>query len=206
MPVKGLLQTTKDCNSDLALTQLQDANTKLQLLVDTEDKELTYTAPTAICVDNAGIKTPYVVRQKVVYDSETAAVVSEVPEYSVDGATWTTTTPTGTIAIGSCDPIVVPKIVNPRNQILETANDTWTAASADNPLKLRSVSLAITAIGDPINDGLEITDTQGNVSLYRDLYMGWSWSIDVPADSYLGDIQFKVLGATEASVSWTEEV
>lgn len=95
------------------------------------------------------------------------------------------------------------KIIKPRNQILEAGNPTWTSASADNPAKLRSVAVSVTSLGG-VADGIKITDTQGNISTYTNLYLGWSWAIDA-GDLSLDTITFEVIGATEASVSWTEE-
>lgn len=96
-------------------------------------------------------------------------------------------------------------IILPRNTILNSLNTTWTSANADNPTRLRSVSVAITKLGDPLLDGIVITDTQGNVSTYRNLYLGWGWNIDSGNDAYLDTITIQVLGGTEASVSWTEQ-
>lgn len=100
---------------------------------------------------------------------------------------------------------VASLIVLPRNQILNTSNTLWTSATADNPLKLRSVSVSVTKLGDPLLDGIVITDTQGNISTYRNLYLGWGWNIDSGNDAYLDTISIEVLGSTEASVNWTEQ-
>jgi hypothetical protein len=68
-----------------------------------KDEELIFTSAVSICVDNAGVKTPWLTRERIVWDSITYSEITRVTEYSADGITWSTTAPTGTISLGSCE-------------------------------------------------------------------------------------------------------
>ena len=70
------------------------------------EKDLVYTAVVPVFYTNAGVVTQYYSREKIVYDNISATELSRVTEYSTDAATWTTTVPTGTPAVGT-PPITV---------------------------------------------------------------------------------------------------
>jgi hypothetical protein len=67
-----------------------------------DDQELIFTEAGPICVDNAGVKEGWYVREKIIWNSVTGAVVSRETEYSKDGVSWSSTAPSGTITLGSC--------------------------------------------------------------------------------------------------------
>lgn len=68
-----------------------------------QDRELIFTDSEPVCVDNAGDLTTWLVRERIVWDSVTYQEISRVTEYSADGLSWSTTAPTGTITVGSCE-------------------------------------------------------------------------------------------------------
>lgn len=89
---------TSNDNEALIITELETANTTLEAILAEQNKSLVYTTSTAICVDGVTQMT----RVKTIWDNEANIAVSETAEFSLDGVTWTTTVPTGTITIGSC--------------------------------------------------------------------------------------------------------
>jgi hypothetical protein len=66
------------------------------------DRELVFTDSEPICVDNNGVTTTWLVRERIVWDSVTYTEISRVTEYSQNGLSWSTTAPTGTITVGGC--------------------------------------------------------------------------------------------------------
>ena len=89
---------TSNDNEALIITELETANTTLEAILAEQNKSLVYTTSTAICVDGVTQMT----RVKTIWDNEANVAISETAEFSLDGVTWTTTVPTGTITIGSC--------------------------------------------------------------------------------------------------------
>lgn len=73
-----------DANTDGLEALLTSTNTKLQSLIDTQDKELIVWGPVIGCdgMDK------YYVRGKIIFDSETNVLIDEVIEYSEDLITW----------------------------------------------------------------------------------------------------------------------
>lgn len=85
------------------------ANAFLQQIVTNtaqHELDLVYTAVVPVFFTNLGVVTQYYSREKVVYDNTSSTEVSRVTEYSTDAATWSTTVPTGTPAVGT-PPITV---------------------------------------------------------------------------------------------------
>jgi hypothetical protein len=102
--VDGLEVTTENISIDagqinLNTDELESLLTDVKnILIDEENKSLVYSSSQAICAD--GIN--YLVRVKSIWDNETGASVADTVEFSVDGAVWTSTPPTGTISLGFC--------------------------------------------------------------------------------------------------------
>jgi hypothetical protein len=97
--------TAINANTDTLEPLITATNVLLTALLAEQDKELSFTTPVRICVGGVA----YLVRQRSVYDSEAAASVSLVAEYTTDGVTWTMTAPTGSITLGECPKCEVAK-------------------------------------------------------------------------------------------------
>jgi hypothetical protein len=89
---------TSNTNEALIITELETANTTLTSILDEENKSLVYSSSTNICVDGVN----HLVRVKSIWDNETGTSVTDTVEFSIDGSTWTSTVPTGTISLGFC--------------------------------------------------------------------------------------------------------
>lgn len=90
-----------------ALTQTEFDQTQLilgDILLELQKQEvdLVISSPAPICVDNAGVKTSYYVRELTLFNNITATNVSVTTQYSIDAIVWTNTVPTGTITVGMC--------------------------------------------------------------------------------------------------------
>lgn len=89
---------TSNDNEALIITELETANTTLEAILAEQNKSLVYSSPQELCVD--GVNT--LVRVKSIWNNETGNSVSDTPEFSTDGSTWTSTIPTGSISLGFC--------------------------------------------------------------------------------------------------------
>lgn len=100
--IETLLQQIEDntdgleVNTDSLEALVTVTNTKLDTIILQQDKELVYSS--AVKANNGTID--FYTREVVVYDSETGTEVSRATEYSLNGNTWSTTAPSGTIVIG----------------------------------------------------------------------------------------------------------
>lgn len=125
--IETLLQQIEDntdgleVNTDSLEALVTDTNTKLDTIIAEEDKELVYTS--AVKANNGTDN--FYTREVVVYDSETATEVSRSTEYSLDGNTWSTTVPSGTITIGRAT--VAPTVYNTEEIFDLTASQTFNA-------------------------------------------------------------------------------
>jgi hypothetical protein len=124
----------------------------LEKLTDDLGYDLEIGSNVEYCRDNSGVKTKVLSRQYVIFDSKNNAKISEITEWSVDGVTWSTTLPSGTLTIGDC---VTPEACkeNKTYQILGTRTITF------DPDKIYAYKAGVWNISNPI------TPLTGKVSL-----------------------------------------
>jgi hypothetical protein len=73
-----------------------------------KELDVVYSDTVDVCVtDPTGIRTSYLIRQKSTVDNTDGSQIT-VTEYSLDGVTWTTTAPVGSITLGKCSDRCVP--------------------------------------------------------------------------------------------------
>lgn len=141
-------------NTDTVEALITDTNTKIDTLIAEQDKELIVTTPQIACIDGT---TSVFVRTQFVYDSETATLVSEIPQYSTDGILgWTSTAPAGTIVLGACS-LAAPTTYNTNSTQIATNNVITLTATT-----YHSVSVAVLSGGVTIDvNGVSFTAPAG---------------------------------------------
>ena len=106
--------------------------------ISSVEQDVIYSNAELICVDNGGVKTTQYVRQRTVVNNSTGLEGAPVTEYSADGATWSTTVPTGTITAGAC------AIANPTDTVTAP---TRVASSAAGATTANAFSVSIVNVG-----------------------------------------------------------
>jgi predicted nucleic acid-binding Zn-ribbon protein len=94
--------TSIETKLDTLHTDLVGIKDTLDDILAQLDHELIITSPTVNCADDNGTKVSFYTREKIVWDSESGTEISKTVEYSLDGETFNTTKPAGTITIGAC--------------------------------------------------------------------------------------------------------
>jgi predicted nucleic acid-binding Zn-ribbon protein len=170
--VTASLESIED-KLDTVITELQGIKSVLDAIKAELNVSLVYSSSEMICANDGGVKTQAYVRTKSLWDNEAGISLSDTAQFSLDGSTWTSTAPAGTITVGACVADAIPDETLVDFQPVDCAGAPVGASVKVNQTTVLNKVLAnlcnTADIVDPIVDAIQEQGT----SLKKQDFISW---------------------------------